>query len=257
MSSSDSDEVGWVLDQSQALSAASQASHRRLSSSSSSIPLNFSDAEEDASEVKVEARAKARQGTPSPSAAKGGKRKGPASQLPLTLAPKVRRTTMLVEADDPSLDLSGDFGCIGRFGVRRRGAAAAASADADANGEEAEQEGTVKLDLKGRVYDGNIVPCNTLCLVSVDGSRAQVEAVFSDFVQLGTPRSTIFDMETVQHGEMGEGFFDDGEQDYFGSDSDEVQAPLKQKRGGGKLASKRPGKKKPVGKGKKAPAKKR
>ena len=63
----------------------------------------------------------------------------------------------------------------------------------------------------------------------------------------------------VQHGEMGEGFFDDGEQDDFGSDSEEVQAPLKQKRGGAKMAAKKPGarKKSAAGsKGKKAPAKK-
>ena len=199
MSSSDSDEVGWVLDQSQALSAASQASQRQLSSSSSSIPVNFSDGDE---EVEAETkRVKGRQqATPSPStAAKGAKasRKLPATHLPLILAPKVRRTTMLVEADDPSLDLSGDFGCIGRFGVNsRRGAAA--SADSAADGAESAEGGSVKLDLKGRVYDGNIVPCNTLCLVSVDGSRAQVEAVFSDFVQLGAPRRTIFDMETVR-----------------------------------------------------------
>ena len=64
----------------------------------------------------------------------------------------------------------------------------------------------------------------------------------------------------VQHGEMGEGFFDDGEQEYFGSDSDEeVQAPLKQKRGGAKLPSKKPGARKKGAAGsksKKAPAKK-
>ena len=134
--------------------------------------------------------------------ASSSKRAPPSSRLPLQLAPKVRRDCLLLEAHDPSLDLSGDFGCIGKLHVRKAGAAGASSSQADGPdaGSVAELRRTLMLDLKGKVYDADILPCNTMCLLAVDGSKAKIEAVFSDFVQLGAPRDSIFDTKEVVGG---------------------------------------------------------
>ena len=91
----------------------------------------------------------------------------PSSSLPLTLAPKVRRDMLLLETADPSLDLSGDFGTIGRLSANAGGSGPA-----------------VTLDLKGKVSDGDVVPCNTMCVLAIDGAKARIETVFTDFVQL-------------------------------------------------------------------------
>ena len=83
-----------------------------------------------------------------------------------------------------------------------------------------------------------------LCLVSLDGSRARVEAVFSDFVQLSAPHVSIFEMEQVQDGELGAHFFDDVDDanSVLDSDAEEEMAPLKERRGGGKMAASKKGK---------------
>ena len=72
-----------------------------------------------------------------------------------------------------------------------------------------------------------------------DGSRARVEAVFSDFVQLSAPHVSIFEMEQVQDGELGAHFFDDVDDanSVLDSDAEEEMAPLKERRGGGKMAA--------------------
>ena len=87
------------------------------------------------------------------------------------------------------------------------------------------------LDLKGKVFDGDVVPCNTLCVVSIDGKQAKVEAVCSDFLRLGAPRGSIFDMEAVQEGDFGDDFFDDDSQGGFSQDEDEEPGPLKRGQG--------------------------
>ena len=162
---------------------------------------------------------------------------------------------LLVEAPDTSLDLSGDFGCIGKLHVRKGGAAAAGSSSAndagDGSGRVAELRQSLMLDLKGKVYDADILPCNTLCLVQVDGAKAKVEAVFSDYVQLAAPRDSIFDMQEVASGAFDADFFDgDDVLSQVGSnagDSDAELGPLKEHRDGKKGKAKP--KKKAAGKG--------
>ena len=83
------------------------------------------------------------------------------------------------------------------------------------------------LDLKGKVSDGDVVPCNTMCVLAIDGAKARIETVFTDFVQLQPPRTSIMDMETVTTGDLGGDFFDDGEP-VFGDDSDEEAGPLRE-----------------------------
>jgi hypothetical protein len=200
-------------------------------------------------------------GGASAATSKPGKGKGrapPSSRVPLSLAPKVRRDMLLLEVNDSSLDLSGDFGCIGKLHVRKPGGSVAASSSAlgDASGPDAgsvaELRQTVMLDLKGKVYDADILPCNTICLVQVDGSKAKVEAIFSDFVQLGAPRDSIFDTTEIVGGDFGADFFDDGEvlSNDGGDDSDDEKlGPLREHKVGGK---KKPAKKKPPAKRKSA-----
>ena len=148
----------------------------------------------------------------------------PSSSLPLTLAPKVRRDMLLLETADPSLDLSGDFGIIGRLSANAGGSGPA-----------------VTLDLKGKVSDGDVVPCNTMCVLAIDGAKARIETVFTDFVQLQPPRTSIMDMETVTTGDLGGDFFDDGEP-VFGDDSDEEAGPLREGKAKAAAAAKGKGK---------------
>lgn len=74
--------------------------------------------------------------------------------------------------------------------------------------------------------------------------RAKVEAIFSDYVQLSAPHASIFEMESVQQGELGAGFFGDpGEaSDEVSAEQEETQlGPLKEKRGGGKMPAPKKG----------------
>ena len=158
----------------------------------------------------------------------------------------MRRDALLLEAPDGELDLSGDFGCIGRLHINAsRRTTDGAGSSADGGGSGRRDRAALTLDLKGRVYEGDIVPSNSsLCLVSLDGSRARVEAVFSDFVQLSAPHVSIFEMEQVQDGELGAHFFDDVDDanSVLDSDAEEEMAPLKERRGGGKMAASKKGK---------------
>ena len=173
----------------------------------------------------------------------------PASRLPFVLPPKVRRDLLVLESTDSTLDLSGDSGTIGRLRVHSQSSSATTPPP---HGEHA-----LTLDLKGKVFDGDVVPCNTLCVVSIDGKQAKVEAVCSDFVRLGAPRGSIFDMEAVQEGDFGDDFFDDDSQGGFSQDEDEALGPLKEGRAksSGKSKAKAGGKAKPKPKPKRpAPA---
>ena len=177
-------------------------------------------------------------------AAAKSKRAPPSARLPLTLAPKVRKDMLLAEVTDPHLDLSGDFGCIGKLHVKKTGKDGAGSSSAAADeegGRVAELRQTLMLDLKGKVYDADILPSNTLCLMTVDGSKAKIDAVFSDYCQLAPPRDSIFDMQEVAGGQFDADFFDDGEVlSNMGDDSEEEQlGPLKEhKDGAGKKKGK-------------------
>ena len=179
---SSDDEPDWLVEQVSARKE--RETMTRLSDSS------YSDApmEDDGSDAEVDAskRESASQGEDGATKAKG-KSKGrapPSSILPLMLVPKVRRDCLLVEADDPSLDLSGDFGVIGKLHVRKGGSAAASTEGASEKTSVAELRRSLMLDLKGKVYDADIVPCNTIALLTVDQSKAKIEGIFSDFVQV-------------------------------------------------------------------------
>jgi len=246
MSSSES-EPDWVVSQSSAQKA--QAQQSRLSDSPSwADELSDPELNEDAPEDNAGGTAPAEQKKT------GGEKKrksAPSSRLPLVLAPKVRRDMILVEADDPSIDLSGDFGCIGRMHLRKAGKAAAARSSSEEPTGVAEVTRTVMVDLKGKLYDGDILPCNSVCLLAIDGSKARVDAVFSDFVKLDAPRDSIFDNEAVQEGEFGTDFFADDADNYNSgaSDSEEL-GPLREHRGGGKSKAKGKGSKGKGSKGK-------
>ena len=76
---------------------------------------------------------------------------------------KVKTTNMLLQIDNPELDLSGDTGAVGRFNAKRR---------------------SVHLDLKGVTYGGALVKSHTLCTVVVNDGKAEVKEAFSSFVHL-------------------------------------------------------------------------
>jgi len=189
------------------------------------------DADEDAEEEEEEEGAEAAASQDAPAKQKPKGKAPPASRLPFVLAPKVKRDILLFESTDSALDLSGDFGCIGRLRVHTKGGSSGASSSA--NGSAAAPlhgDHAITLDLKGKVFDGDVVPCNTLCIVSIDDKQAKVETVFSDFVRLGPARTSIFDMETIAEGEMGADFFDEQDDGFVdGSDDDEELGPLKEK----------------------------
>ena len=209
MSDDDSSEPEWVSQH----SALKAALPRDLSSQSSS-PVSFQGEGEGEGGTADGKKAKAKSKAKAP----------PSSSLPLTLAPKVRRDMLLLETADPSLDLSGDFGIIGRLSANAGGSGPA-----------------VTLDLKGKVSDGDVVPCNTMCVLAIDGAKARIETVFTDFVQLQPPRTSIMDMETVTTGDLGGDFFDDGEP-VFGDDSDEEAGPLREGKAKAAAAAKGKGK---------------
>jgi hypothetical protein len=200
MSSSSDDEPDWLVEQASARKE--HATLRAIDSDDDSIAGSDSPKGDGSGGAKGKGKGKDKAGAGPGGTEAKAKSKGrapPSTRLPLQLAPKVRRDCFLVEARDANLDLSGDFGCIGKLHVRKSGAGAGSSSQGAAGGESegrvAELRQTLMLDLKGKVYDADIVPCNTLCLVAVDGSKAKVEAVFSDFVQLAAPRDSIFDMQ--------------------------------------------------------------
>jgi len=206
--------------------------------SDSPSPIRY-DEDEDSGEAVQEAAAdpassKKPKAASMEQAGKGKQPKGPpATQLPLLLAPKVKQDLLLLEAVDPELDLSGDFGCIGRLHVNSGGKSA---------GPSSEGRGAVTLDLKGKIYEGDLVPSNgTLCVMSIDGSSAKIESAFTEYVQLSAPRVSIFDMEQVNVGEMDASFFGEGVEMDSNADSDEELGPLKEKRGGGKVPAKKQG----------------
>ncbi len=231
---SSDDEPDWLVEQDSARKAAAQ---RSAVDSDDSLSVDdagsYADEEVGASQETDEPKPKA----------KGKGRAPPSSVLPLQLAPKVRRDMLLLEADDSALDFSGDFGVIGKMHLRKGSSStgAAGSSQGDGDGAVADMRQTAMFDLKGKVYDADIIPCNSLCLLQVDGNKAKIEAVFGDFLQLSAPRDSIFDAQEVSHGELGEGFFEDEVLSNVdgGSDDEEELGPLreggaKKSKGGGR-----------------------
>jgi len=232
-------EPDWVASQSSAQKLRTTAS--RVPSSPSSSPLIGGDSDADEASTN-KAAPKVAAGAAAAPKPKGPKT--PAATLPLQLAPKVRRDALLLEAVDNDLDLSGDFGCIGRLHVNQRRASSSAAGGASNPATGRRDRAALTLDLKGRVYEGDVVPSNSsLLLVSIDGNKAKVEALFSDFVQLSAPHVSIFEMEAVQQGELGAGFFDDADDGsaWGSAGEEEALGPLKEKRGGGKMAAPKKG----------------
>ena len=123
---SSDDEPDWLLEQS---SAQKESATARRRESSDSFSLTDDEAgppsepgegveEGDGSKGAKAAGAKAKS---------SGKRAPPSARLPLLFAPKVRKDMMLLEANDAGLDLSGDFGCIGKLHVKKSGGGAGSS----------------------------------------------------------------------------------------------------------------------------------
>lgn len=155
-------EPDWVEEQSSAQKL--HATQSRLSSSRSSSPLLAPSPDPAEPAQQPAQKAAAKQRAP----------RVPSASLPLQFAPRVRRDALLFEAVDHDLDLSGDFGCIGRLHVnsRQRGSFSAAAAVGSSPAADRRERAALTLDLKGRVYDGHIVPTNSsLLLVTMDGSR--------------------------------------------------------------------------------------
>lgn len=83
---------------------------------------------------------------------------------------------------DPSLDFDGDSGVIGTI---------------------KSSDNSLHLDIKGQLYDGSVLPCNTMMVVDVGPSEIRVEAVMHDFVQLhevSNPHDEDVDVELSDDG---------------------------------------------------------
>ena len=127
MADSSDDEPDWLVAQASARKEREAIS--RLSDSDLSVVGGLSD-DEKPNVKDGKAKAKATADAADSKAMGGTKGKGrapPSSRLPLLFAPKVRRDILLVEADDPNLDLSGDFGVIGKLHVRKSSSGGAGS----------------------------------------------------------------------------------------------------------------------------------
>ena len=177
----------WLVEQASAQKERAHDSRIADSSDEYSELDGNSDAEDTKQAAGASGESKGKEGGNAAKAKSRG-RAPPSARLPLVLAPKVRRDTLLLEASDPNLDLSGDFGCIGKLHVRRSGGASA-STEGDGGGGAAEPRQTLMLDLKGKVYDANLLPCNTMCLVAVDGSKAKVGALLRGAASRARPGS--------------------------------------------------------------------
>lgn len=131
-------------------------------------------------------------GTETPSTSKRArtvqKRK---TTLPLTVAPKLINSLVLVQGSDDGLDLSGDIGAVGRVKL---------------------EEGNLFLDIKGVVYRANSYDCNTLCMVNVGDEEAKIIAVMDEAVKLTATRNLFASDEIMVHGELGEEFDDNESQ---------------------------------------------
>tara|TARA_B100000524_G_scaffold317805_1_gene196997 strand:- start:9 stop:611 length:603 start_codon:yes stop_codon:yes gene_type:complete len=182
---SEDDEPSWVEEQT---SERVRKFESRVSSSSSSPQLSPEPlAEEPADTIAISDPSVGSAAATKAAATKGSRGHGPpASCLPLVLGSRVRRDGLLIEAADPKFDLSGDFGAIGRLHVNCGGA----SEKLPTAGE---GQSALTLDIKGRVYDCDILPSNgTICLLAIDGNKAQIETVYDSYVRLSSGLMTHY-----------------------------------------------------------------
>ena len=110
------DEPDWLEEQGSARKAAAQ---RKALESDDSLSIDDVGSADD----NVGASQETDEPKPKP---KGKGRTPPLSVLPLQLAPKVRRDMLLLEANDSTLDFSGDFGVLGKMHLRKGSSTAAA-----------------------------------------------------------------------------------------------------------------------------------
>uniref|UniRef100_A0A6T8NSN5 DNA-binding protein BIN4 n=1 Tax=Hemiselmis andersenii TaxID=464988 RepID=A0A6T8NSN5_HEMAN len=123
---------------------------------------------------------------------------------------KISRGTFILQCEDPTFDVEGDSGVIGTL---------------------KSSEAALQLDIKGQLFEGSIVPCNTMMLVDLGASECRVEAVMNDFVQLkpiANPHGDDVDVE-------------DSDYDLEPINSDDGEPAKKSK--GGKSDAKKVGKK--------------
>lgn len=183
--SDEDDEPSWVEEQT---SERVRKFESRVSSSSSSPQLSPEPlAEEPADTIAISDPSVGSAAATKAAATKVSRGHGPpASCLPLVLGSRVRRDGLLIEAADPKFDLSGDFGAIGRLHVNCGGA----SEQLPTAGE---GQSALTLDIKGRVYDCDILPSNgTICLLAIDGNKAQIETVYDSYVRLSSGLMTHY-----------------------------------------------------------------
>ena len=120
---------------------------------------------------------------------------------------------MLLQIDNPELDLSGDTGAVGRFNAKRR---------------------SVHLDLKGVTYGGSLVKSHTLCTVVVNDGKAEVKEAFNSFVHLAKT-ADYSDKEEIEGADFDN--FDDFE--LSEGEGDGSAAKGKGKGAGGKRSAKK------------------
>jgi len=105
------------------------------------------------------------------------KRKAISTEVTLQIPKNVKmdKGFVLVEVSDPSMNLGGDTGVVGRLKSTKD---------------------TIVLDLKGSVYEGRIIPCNSMMVVSIGADTAKCEAVVGRYVP-AKGIGNIFDAEVM------------------------------------------------------------
>ena len=153
---------------------------------------------------------------------------GHSNRIPVILQKKATGTnsrTMICQVDDPKLSFLGDSGAVGRLTVGEK---------------------RLKIDLKGRQYDGTIHPGPTVMLLNFapavgkekakDGSGdiARVEMMTDEYVHLNFTRDVLSGLMGDYHGE---GLSDDKSEDGSADGSDDGRTTSRGKRKGGVVIS--------------------
>ena len=112
-------------------------------------------------------------------------------------AKKISRTTFLVQCEDPALDFEGDSGVIGTV--------------------KSSSESSLQLDIKGQLFEGSVLPCNSMMVVDVGASEVKIEALMNNFVQLHKIQNPHDDNMDVDLSDSGDD--QDGEDDEAGAKS--------------------------------------
>lgn len=126
------------------------------------------------------------------------------SKMPLVTAPKLEDNLVLLQSADTALDLSGDIGAVGRVKMKN---------------------GSLFLDIKGVVYKGHTVPCNTACIVTIGDEDARVSAVLDEAVTLTVERNLFASDEVIIRGQIEED--EDDDMDNSGVDDEPIRPKKK------------------------------